>query len=280
MPEQWIYSGMENVDVGPPEIYINGRNIGWLNGEAKIETQTTTLPLKYGVPLMTKGQVVTERAATLTFNMLELTPENYRMLVGDGTLSEGGSTQWITVGNEAGTFGGEGTEESVVLAHHPVRDVIVRSSDEQTTYDPSTDFHVDEAQGIVFRLASGSITSGASVKISYEYSQSQTGSDIVLKFGSGTALETINNIIVHKYCPQRTGKQHQIWQIWKAQSNGNLTATYNTDTGSFITLPGSLNILADVENHPDSPYFQTTWADSFDINDYIAHAPQPGGGGQ
>lgn len=280
MPDQWIYSGMENVDVGPPEIYVNGRNVGWLNGETKIETQTTTLPLKYGVPLMTKGQVITERAATLTFNMLELTPENYRMLVGDGTLSDNGSTTWTAVTDEAGTFGGEGDEESVVLAHRPVRSVVVKSSDGQTTYSASTDYHVDANEGIVFRLASGTITSQAAVKVSYEYAVTQPGQDIELKFGSGSALETINNIIVHKYCPQRSGKQHQIWQIWKAQSNGNLTATYNTDTGSFITLPGSLNILADVENHPDSPYFKVTWADSFDINNYLAPDPQPGGGGQ
>lgn len=267
MPVVWEYSGMENVDIGPPKVYVNRRQVGWLNGDCSLNIETSVLPLKYGVPLSNMGQVITERTATLSFEMLELTPDNYLMGFGDASLSDGGGQTWITVGNENGTFAlQEGdTQQSITLAHHPVRDVIVRSSDEQTTYEPDTDFVFDPNLGKVFRVAAGSIAESASVKISYEYAEEQQGGgSIKLQFGAASALQTLENVVIHKYNPRRSGKQHQIVKIWKMQSNGNVNLNYSTDTGSFMSLPAEFNIIADTENHPQSPFCEIEWADSFD----------------
>ena len=269
MPVVWEYSGMENVDIGPPEVYVNKRPVGWLNGDCSLNIETSVLPLKYGVPLSNMGQVITERTAKLSFEMLELTPDNYLLGFGDASLDNGGGTTWTQIANENGTFAlAEGdSQQSITLAHHPTRDIIVRSSDEQTTYQPNTDFTVDNQIGKIFRIAAGSIAESASVKIAYEYATETPGSgDINLKFGAASALQTLENVVIHKYNPRRSGKQHQIVKIWKMQSDGNVNLNYSTDTGSFMSLPAEFNIIADTANHPDSPFCQIIWADSFDIN--------------
>lgn len=79
-----------------------------------------------------------------------------------------------TVTAEANTFptSGEGTDV-VTLAHAEVRNVIVKDSSDTTTYTLHTDYEVEYITGRVIRIPTGTIGSGATVHVTYDYPSSR-----------------------------------------------------------------------------------------------------------
>lgn len=90
--------------------------------------------------------------------------------------------------SEANTFAtsGEGTEV-ITLAQSDVRNVVVKDNSEVTTYTEGTDYYVQYESGKVVRISTGSIGSGATVKVTYDYPATRTvlAGDI-LRLSSGT----------------------------------------------------------------------------------------------
>lgn len=71
----------------------------------------------------------------------------------------------VAVAAAAYTFDAKGT---IALPHQGVRSVVVKSSDNLTTYVLDTDYTVDAVAGKVFRKAGGAIAAGATVNINYD----------------------------------------------------------------------------------------------------------------
>jgi len=87
-------------------------------------------------------------------------------------------THTSSVSNEQKTFG---SDDTLTLAHEGVSNEVVKSSDEQTTYVKGTDYNIDYKTGVITRIPTGNIPSGATVKISYDYADPTrvTSSDVI-----------------------------------------------------------------------------------------------------
>ncbi len=60
-------------------------------------------------------------------------------------------------------------DDTLLLGRPGVSEVVVTSADGATTYVLGTDYTVDQVEGVVTRLAAGSIATGAAVKVSFTY---------------------------------------------------------------------------------------------------------------
>ena len=87
-------------------------------------------------------------------------------------------THKSSVSNEQKTFG---SDDTLTLNYEGVSNEVVKSSDEQTTYVKGTDYNIDYKTGVITRIPTGNIPSGATVKISYDYADPTqvTNSDII-----------------------------------------------------------------------------------------------------
>ena len=64
------------------------------------------------------------------------------------------------------TFGADGR---IQLDHPGVFDLVVKSSNGETTYEAGDDYTLDPATGVVTRATDGDIAAGATVKVAYDY---------------------------------------------------------------------------------------------------------------
>lgn len=98
-----------------------------------------------------------------------------------------------SVSLEANTFAtsGEGTD-TITLAHGNIRNVVVKDNPEVTTYVQGTDYEVEKRTGKVTRISTGAISSGDTVKVSYDYNTTRTVAvdGDVLQFNSGNLKST------------------------------------------------------------------------------------------
>ena len=110
---------------------------------------------------------------------------NYPLFI-KGTAQEEAGVTAVQVGEEDGinsvllTFAG--TPGSITLPQQNISAVIVKSANLATTYIASSDYSVDRVNGIIMRNASGGIASGATVAVSYAYS------DVVTALASGGSV--------------------------------------------------------------------------------------------
>lgn len=117
----------------------------------------------------------------MTFNTRTVAVENYAPpsfpLFTHGTaLEEAGKT---TVQVQIGLYTFSGSPGSITLSQQNLSTVIIKNSALSIAYASPTDYTVDMPNGIVYRVASGSIPLNATVAISYGYS------DVVTALASG-----------------------------------------------------------------------------------------------
>lgn len=97
------------------------------------------------------------------------------------TFNEIGNVTNTAVPTAPLTFSGLG---AIVLSHQNVSSVIVSNTSSGAVYALGTDYTLDAFNGIITRLASGSIPAGATVNVSYVYA------DVVTALASGTNQPT------------------------------------------------------------------------------------------
>jgi len=117
--------------------------------------------------------------ATRTVVIENYQPPTYPLFIKGTALEEEGVTA-TKVGVELLTFAG--TPGTITLPQQNISTVIVKSANLATTYIAGTDYSVDGVNGIITRNASGAIAGGATVAVSYAYS------DVVTALESGGAV--------------------------------------------------------------------------------------------
>ncbi|MBV8056083.1 MAG: hypothetical protein JO071_12685 [Deltaproteobacteria bacterium] len=105
-------------------------------------------------------------------------PPNYPLFTHGTALEEKGQT---TSQVQIAFFTFSGTPGTITLGQGNISAVIVKSQNLAATYLLGTDYTIDNVNGIVTRIATGSIPANATVAISYGYS------DIVTALASGGA---------------------------------------------------------------------------------------------
>lgn len=62
-----------------------------------------------------------------------------------------------------------GADDKIALDHQGVFNLVVTSSDSETTYDAGDDYELDPATGVVTRISGGDISAAATVKVAYDF---------------------------------------------------------------------------------------------------------------
>jgi Gp37 protein len=126
----------------------------------------------------------------ITFSTRTVVVENYQTpnypLFIKGVAQEEQGVTTISVAASLYTF--SDSPGTVALAHGNILQVIVMSQSLATTYVAGSDYSVDTVNGIITRLAGGTIPAGATVAISYAYSEVVTA----LTSGSSAPLAPSN----------------------------------------------------------------------------------------
>jgi hypothetical protein len=103
-------------------------------------------------------------------------PPNLPLFI-HGTAQEDGGQTSVKVQIELLTFAG--SPGTITLPQQNISALVVNSQNLDTGYVPGTDYFLDNVNGIITRIASGAIPSGATVALSYAYS------DVVTTLESG-----------------------------------------------------------------------------------------------
>ena len=105
--------------------------------------------------------------ATRTVVVENYQPPSYPLFI-HGTANEEGGQTTFQVGIELLTF--SGSPGSITLPQPNISALIVKSQNLATVYAAGTDYSLDNVNGIITRIAAGSIPANATVAVSYGYS--------------------------------------------------------------------------------------------------------------
>ena len=185
---------LEHTDIGPAELYINGKYVGKTQETSELDFPETNIKPKYGIPAGTMGTITTEIGGTLSVPCCYIDPENFEILTG-GELEE---------------------------------------------YDDG---------------------------------------DQSLSFGGKLIKPVIYNAVLHHH--NKIQNRHEIYALWIMQSTGGLKRSFvSANPTGLMVLNMNFEMIADYENHPDSPIAQIWWSDSFNLDDlpWNRHpSPEPPG---
>lgn len=185
---------LEHTDIGPAELYINGKYVGKTQETSELDFPETTLDPEYGIPSGSMGSIVTKIGGTLSVPCCYIDPENFAIMTG-GDLKE------------------------------------------------------------------------------YE------DGDQSLSFGNKLIKPVIENAVLHHH--NKIQNRHEIYALWMMQCTGGLKRSFvSANPTALMVLNMNFKMIADYENHPDSPIAQIWWSDEFDINDlpWDRHpSPEPPG---
>ncbi|HJU11871.1 MAG TPA: Gp37 family protein [Candidatus Binataceae bacterium] len=109
--------------------------------------------------------------ATRAVSVENYQPSNFPLFI-HGTAQEEGAVTTIQVGAELFAF--NGTPGTITLVQGNLSKVTIMSQNLAITYMLNTDYSVDAVNGIVTRIASGSIPANATVALSYAYNDVTT----------------------------------------------------------------------------------------------------------
>ena len=257
---------IRNVDIGGAEFYVGKRYLGLTRGDCSASWETETVQVWQGVPRKLQGEIIRQRSGAISLECLELTPENYELASGDGLIVNEDDTEVKTITDETHVLSGT---TAVALDHTDIdttQNFAVKSADGQTTYVKDTDYSVSTNSTTkvtsIARIGAGAISDGATVKVSYKYTQHSIMEHLL--FGASSELNEIENIVIHKK-NDRNGK-HLIIQAWKAQNSGALNFVWNEEASDVLGINLNFSINDDGDNHPNSPMGLISWAPTFDID--------------
>ena len=93
-----------------------------------------------------------------------------------------GGVTAVPIGLALLTFSGTPGSQTVTLGQQNISSLIVKSANLATTYVVGTDYSLDNVNGIITQLSGGAISNGATVAVSYAYS------DVVTALASGGSV--------------------------------------------------------------------------------------------
>ena len=240
-----------NVSMGNGLLRYNGVDVGFLKGDVSYRYNYDVEDFKTGVPLALQGSITKEIVAELEAPIAELSAENIAMALGGLTPVSTGTTQNVAAGSPSvrtfATFGSGGLE-AIVLDGPNVTNLVVKSSDDVTTYVEGTDYFLvpgsGASPGFVYRNPNGNIPSGATVNASYDY-QAVTGQQIDL----GTQFSLQQGDLEFVHTSPVTGKDITV-KMWKATTNG--VFDINFAESNFIINNVVFKAIFD-SSHPSNP---------------------------
>ena len=223
--------------IGTGKLYINGHDVGQIDGEISFTHGKTFYEKKSGFPATTVVSVLTEEALTAEFNLLEANLARIRSM-----MSEYGSI--TTTASESDSI-----EETVQvwadrhtkLSHGNV--TTLTSVTDTATPTPNalvegTDYYIDRLTGNVYRKSGTvAINDGDKIVVTYKYTDFAASG-----FGMGGASSTSADFLVEFVHKRRDGK-YRIVRLWKCQVSGDFTMSFQEQAESPVAV--TISAIAD-----------------------------------
>lgn len=251
----------KNVIVGGGVLTVDGVDVGFLKGQVQLQRTLERLTFESGLPLVPQGQVPTKEVITLTAPAAEITPDNLSRTSATIPVVTNAGTQ-VTVAdndNQERTFAAYegGALEAIVLDGPTVVGLVVENTAESVTYTNNTDYILDATRGIVWRNPGGAIASGATVRVTYQYTPPASKE---IRFGKNYIFTNVNVKFVHNSVTDT--KVHTI-EFYKAQGSGDINLAF--DETNFVITNIVFTSIPDPTNHPNDPmgYYRVTTGTGF-----------------
>ena len=222
-----------DIIVGTGRLYVDGTNMGQLDGEVTLEHAKEYFEKKSGFPASTVLKVLTEETLTLNVSLLEANLTALRTLIdeyGAYTATAGTATvsdESVTV--TAGTW--------TALDHSNISSVTVTDSEAGALVE-GTDYVLDLIDGRITRVStSSSIADGDTVLVDYTYA---TAADSGFGMGGSSTSNTTHLVeFVHK----RRDDKYRVIKLWTAKIDGDVSLGFQEDAESPVEL--EISAIAD-----------------------------------
>ncbi|MGE0493285.1 MAG: hypothetical protein AB7S38_29020 [Vulcanimicrobiota bacterium] len=238
----------QEVSLGNGALSYNGVDVGFLKGDVTLRYNYDILDFKTGIPLKLQGSINREIICEIEAGVAQLSAANMSMALGGLTIATTGSTTSINdAANQERTFGGsyQGSGIEFILLDGPsATSLVIKNTAEDTTYTAGTDYLLLGTLNVVIRLSGGSISSGQTVRVAYDY-QNITGKQINL--GNQVSLAQVPLVFTHT---RPNGKLITV-NFWKASVNGQFENVFSES--DFIINRPLFRSVADEDNHPSNP---------------------------
>ena len=213
------------VSVGDGILKLNGTDAGFIRN-VTLNRNLELLVLETGQPRRRRGQIPTREEAFLTADFLELSMVNFSKFMGlplsvvlddPVTISDGANQEktFAASGNYDGAL------ERIILDGPNVASLVVKNLAEDTTYVEGTDYILDGTSRGVIRLPGGSIASGQTVRVSYQYTPAASTR---IKGGESYTLQQLSLEFRH---PKYGSNTDLVWHHSIVEPSPNFASNFN-----------------------------------------------------
>ncbi len=216
-----------DIIIGTGRLYIDGVDVGQLEGEVTFTHGKSYYEKKAGFPASTIIKILQEETCTTNVSLLEANLDRLRTLIDEyAAYTQNAGTASVTA-EEVVVYANKNTK----LAHEFLTGTITVTDAADNPLTEGTDYYIDRVDGQICRVASSvNIADGDTVKVSYDY---VTYDEAGFGFGgSGTESTEHQLVFVHK---RRDGK-YRVIKLWKAKIGGDFVLGFNDSDVSPIEL--------------------------------------------
>lgn len=223
--------------IGTGKLYIDGQDVGQIDGEINFTHAKTFYEKKSGFPATTVVSVLTEEALNSEFNLLEANLARLRSMMSEyssittSAAESDAITETVQVWADAHTklaHGNITTLTSVKDTTTPVAVDLVEG----------TDYYIDRLTGNVYRKStSTAIDDGDEIVVTYKYTDFAASG-----FGMGGASSTSDDFLV-EFVHKRRDSKYRIVRLWKCQISGDFTMSFQEQAESPVAI--TITALAD-----------------------------------
>lgn len=200
----------DDILIGTGKMYIDGSDVGQLDGDITFTHGKTYYEKKSGFPAVTVKKVMTEEKFTSAFNLLEANLDTLNLLMPEYDLinTEAGSgsskTSTVSVYSGRSSFIGERNITSITS--------VKTTAQTPVTLTEGTDYNVDKLEGLITRVSGSTKTAdGDTVTVVYV-------SSVGAKHGFGIGgAQTSNQTFLVEFWHKRSDGKYRHIKIHKCQ---------------------------------------------------------------
>lgn len=225
-----------DIIIGTGKMYVNGTDVGQLDGEVNFTHGKTFYEKKSGFPASTVVSVLTEENLNSDFSLLEANLTRLRTMMSEYSQLTETAAESSSIEETVKVY----STKSTRLGHGNITTLTsVKDTDTvPATLVLGTDFYIDPISGNISRAAdSTTIADGDEVVVTYKYT-SYAGEG----FGIGGASSTSDNFLVEFIHKRRDGK-YRVVRLWKCQISGDFSMKFQEQAESPIEM--SITAVAD-----------------------------------
>lgn len=252
-----VVTGDSNqVTIGGAQVLFDTVDVGYTDGDIECNRETTVKELEDGIPLQVVLQVPIREKWNIKIPMVQSSIANMSRASSNLLAYNSAGTEVTISSYQSFTFAAgfnssplqgfqvkDSTASSIPCTN--LNTVVVKDSTGVTTYTVDDDYFVDAARGMIYRNPSGAISSLATVRVTWKYTNAAYDE---LRFGLNTAIQNKKVEFIH--VSPVDGRVHHTC-FWKCQGTGSLTLSHKKE--DWLGFTADMVALPDVAGHPSNP---------------------------